>query len=193
MSYNIGMYKIGILVAAVLFVVLAIYLAVVSSHNISHDNMGNEHSAHVVAITSERVFIEHMIPHHEEAVASAQVVLQKGTSFRPLLELAEDIVAGQTIEIDKMKGWYQTWYEVPYEDTGLYMPMMRPLDELSGVEFDRGFLEDMILHHEAAVETAKAVLKLPNSTETEGLANGIIVAQEAEITLMQELLRLLPK
>ena len=183
------MYKIGILIAAVIFVVFALYLAGSNTHDMAESG----YSEHVVAITSERSFIEHMIPHHEEAVASAQVVLQKGTSFRPLLELAEGIVAGQTSEIDKMKGWYQTWYEVPYEDTGLYMPMMRPLQELSGVEFDRGFLEDMILHHEAAVTAAKAVLTLSISTETEGLANGIIVAQEAEITLMRELLGLLPK
>lgn len=183
------MYKIGILIAAVLFVVFALYLAGSST---VHD-MGETDSTHAVAITSERAFIEHMIPHHEEAVTSAQMVLQKGTSFRPLLELAEGIVSSQTSEIDKMKGWYQTWYEVPYEDDGLYMPMMRPLQELSGVEFDRGFLEDMILHHEAAVTAAKAVLTLSISTETEGLADSIIAAQEAEITLMKELLGLLPK
>ncbi|OGG65624.1 hypothetical protein A3I99_02620 [Candidatus Kaiserbacteria bacterium RIFCSPLOWO2_02_FULL_45_11b] len=187
------MYKIGILAAAVLFVMLAIYMAVVSSSNINHDNMSNEHSIQVAAITSEQAFLEHMIPHHAEAVAAAELVLQKGTSFRPLTELAEDIVAGQTIEIAQMKDWYQAWYSVPYEEVGTYTPMMRPLEELSGVELDRAFLEDMILHHEAAIATAKAVLKLSITDETKELANGIIAAQEREIALMQELLGLLPK
>jgi len=188
------MHKIGILVAAVLFVVFALYMAGSrSSDHASHGTNQGDHSTHVAAITSERAFLEHMIPHHEEAVVVAELVLQKETSFRPLSELAQDIVTGQTAEINQMKSWYQTWYSAPYEDVGVYAPMMRPLEELSGNEFNRVFLEDMILHHEAAVATAEAVLKLSISTETEGLARGIIVDQKAEIKKMRELLGLLPK
>lgn len=187
------MYKIGILVAAVLFVVGALYLAISASNHATHDMSDGGHLAHELTITSEQTFFEHMIPHHQEAVASAEVLLQQGTTFRPLAELAEDIIAGQTVEIAQMNSWYQTWYGAPYEDRGVYAPMMRPLAELSGTEFERAFLEDMILHHEAAVAAARTVLKLSISTETEGLASNIIIDQEAEIALMQELLSLLPK
>lgn len=187
------MYKLSILAAAILFAVGALYLAISASNHTSHDMAGGDHSVHIAAITSEQAFLEHMIPHHEEAVVSAQAVLEKGTSFRPLSELAEDIIAGQTVEITQMKGWYQDWYGVPYEDRGAYLPMMRTFTELASPEFEKVFLEDMILHHEAAVAAAEAVLKLPISTETEGLAYSIIVDQEAEIELMRELLSLLPK
>jgi uncharacterized protein (DUF305 family) len=188
------MQKISILVAAILFVILALFMAGrQSSDYASHNANHGDHSAHVAIITSERAFLEHMIPHHQEAIASAELVLQKGGSFRPVTELAQNIVTGQTGEIEQMKSWYQNWYSVQYEDVGLYAPMMRPLDELFGTEFDRVFLEDMIFHHEAAVATANTVLKLSVSTETERLARGIIVDQEAEIAQMRELLSLLPK
>jgi uncharacterized protein (DUF305 family) len=188
------MHKIGILVAAVLFVILSLYMVSRGTNDHDSHNRGHgNHSAHVAMITSERAFLEHMIPHHQEAVSSAELILQKGTALRPLAELAQDIISGQTTEIEQMKGWYQTWYGVPYEDVGVYAPMMRPLEELSGSESDRAFLEDMILHHEAAVATAQAVRKLSISTETERLTSNIIATQEVEINVMRELIGLLPK
>jgi len=187
------MKKISILVAAVLFVLLTLYVASMSGDHAGHDMAGGDHAGHAAAITSERAFLEHMIPHHEEAVITSSLVLERGATLRPLTELATAIVSSQDKEIDQMKEWYQTWYEVPYEDTGVYAPMMRPLEGLYGAELDRVFLEDMILHHEGAIVAAEAVLKLSISKEIEALAKGIISAQETEINLMRELIGLLPK
>jgi uncharacterized protein (DUF305 family) len=120
-------------------------------------------------------------------------LVEQGTTLRPLQELAEEIIAAQTTEIEQMKEWYRTWYQEEYEDTGVYAPMMRSFDEHSAAEIERMFLEDMIVHHEGAIVAAEKMLTLSGSAETKELANTIIVTQEAEITRMRELLTLLPK
>jgi uncharacterized protein (DUF305 family) len=65
----------------------------------------------------DRHFIEMMIPHHENAIAMADLALQK--SRRPEIRtLAADIKRVQQAEIDRMRAWYRQWYgtEVPAVD-----------------------------------------------------------------------------
>lgn len=50
----------------------------------------------------EDLWLESMIAHHEGAVAMAEEQAAEGT-FRPAVELAEDVVAGQTAEIEQMR------------------------------------------------------------------------------------------
>lgn len=57
----------------------------------------------------DRVFIEEMIPHHQMAVMMASM-LQRGTERPEMQQLAENIIAAQTSEIDQMRQWYQAWY-----------------------------------------------------------------------------------
>jgi uncharacterized protein (DUF305 family) len=188
------MNKILVLGVAVAFCVFALYLVINRGGSVENDI--DEHSAHGMheaAITSERLFLEHMIPHHQEAVDSARVVLERGTTLRPLQELVEDIIVAQTTEIDMMKEWYRTWYQAEYENTGVYTPMMRSSEDTTAVEGDRAFLEDMIVHHEGAIISAEKMLTLPGSAETKELARTIIETQAVEITQIQELLKLLPR
>ncbi len=64
--------------------------------------------------------------------------------------------------------------------------MMAGLKGKTGDEFDKAFLDEMIVHHQGAVEMAKAVLAQSNREELKTLANGIITAQEKEIKQMQD-------
>src|SRR3989344_2184372 len=58
----------------------------------------------------DRHFIEEMIPHHEGAIAMAELARQM--SKRPeILSLSQDIIEAQTAEIDQMQAWYQDWFE----------------------------------------------------------------------------------
>jgi len=157
------------------------------------DSSGMNHSQHLAMIHSERDFLEHMIPHHNEAVETARIIKEKGGTLRPIKELAEAIEVGQAKEIEEMKAWYLAWYGTPYEDNGMYQPMMRNLNDLSGVELDKVFLEDMISHHEMAVVVAMKTLELQTKEEVSNLATKIINAQEREIVLMKDLLKLLPQ
>ena len=59
----------------------------------------------------DAAFLEEMIPHHQGAVAMAEMVLK--TSKRPeLIKLANDIIASQQKEIDQMRAWQRTWFGV---------------------------------------------------------------------------------
>ncbi len=59
----------------------------------------------------DAAFLEQMIPHHQGAVAMAEMVLK--TSKRPeLIKLATDIIASQQKEIEQMRTWQRTWFGV---------------------------------------------------------------------------------
>lgn len=139
--------------------------------------------------SSEREFIEHMIPHHEEAIKTAQEVLDRGATIEGMASLAENIIRTQQEEVELMRTKYEEWHGVSYEDTGVYIPMMRDLSSLSGKDLDLAFLHDMTMHHMGAIMMAQTVLPLAEHEEIEVLANAIIVNQSAEIQVMRELYR----
>jgi uncharacterized protein (DUF305 family) len=144
-------------------------------------------------VESERAFIEGMIPHHEEAVATAKEVLLRGGTTPEIRTLAENIITAQEREIERMKGWYATWYGTAYESTGTYKPMMRDLSALSGKALDRAFLEDMIMHHMGAIMMAESNPSFIEHEEMRDLTEAIISTQTEEIRLMRTLLESLTR
>jgi len=79
--------------------------------------------------------------------------------------------------------------------TGMSMPgmmsdtQMQQLTDASGAEFDRLFLEMMIMHHQGAIEMANTELAEGSNPEALALAESITTSQTAEITEMQQLLQ----
>lgn len=142
-----------------------------------------------MVVRSEREFIEGMIPHHKEAVDTAKEVIARGGSTPEIKQLAENIVVAQEKEIDEMKQWYQDWYGEPYTGTGEYQPMMRELANLSGVQLDRVFLEDMIGHHMGAIMMAQSVQSYVEHDEIAILTQAIMTTQSAEIAQMRQMLK----
>lgn len=67
--------------------------------------------------------------------------------------------------------------------------MMSGLSGKTGDEFDKAFLEEMIVHHEGAVDMAEALLKNTKRPELQKLGNDIITAQTGEIRMMREWLQ----
>ncbi|HKL04067.1 MAG TPA: DUF305 domain-containing protein [Cryomorphaceae bacterium] len=153
--------------------------------------MGLGHMDHMMAmmVSSEREFIEGMIPHHQEAVDTAKEVIDRGGSTPEIRQLVEDIVVAQEAEIAAMKQWYEDWYGEPYTDNGDYMPMMRELEDLSGAELDRVFLEDMIGHHMGAIMMARSVQPYIEHDEIAELTQAIVSTQSAEIAQMRQMLQ----
>ncbi len=135
-------------------------------------------------------FIEQMIPHHEGAIAMAQVALERSTDER-VLSLAQGIIDAQTTEIEKMQGWYQEWYgRAPIESMGhggMHMQGMEGdvvlLEEAT--DFDQEFLRQMIIHHEAAVMMAQMLDAGTGRAEMRELADQIITSQAREIAMMR--------
>lgn len=148
-----------------------------------------DHSVHnMIAITSEKTFMEHMIPHHQEAIDTAKQVLARGGTTEEIKTLAQNIITAQEKEVTDMKMWYQAWLAMPYVDQGTYMPMMRDLSALSGVELDRVFLQDMIMHHEGAIAAAEEVVPNIVNPEIQALVDAIKTTQRQEIEAMNRML-----
>lgn len=156
------------------------------------ESMGMMHGE-AMLVTSERAFIEHMVPHHQEAIDTAKEVLERGGSTPEMVLLAETIISSQTAEVADMKAWYEAWYGETYEDNGEYEPMMRDLAPYSGAELDAIFLHDMTMHHMGAIMMARSVEPYIEHEEVQDLTDAIIVNQSAEIRTMQEIFAELPE
>ena len=139
-------------------------------------------------VTSEREFIEQMIPHHEEAIETAGEVLERGGTTPGMVTLAENIIASQTEEVALMKESYEAWYGQPYQPTGEYEPMMRELADYDGATLDRVFLHDMTMHHMGAIMMARSLQPYLEHDVMRELTQTIIVNQSREIETMQRLL-----
>lgn len=57
----------------------------------------------------EAVFLSMMIPHHESAIAMARLVPDRA-AHQELKDLAGQIIASQSAEIDQMNSWLASWY-----------------------------------------------------------------------------------
>jgi len=129
-------------------------------------------------------FLQHMIPHHGEAIESAETLLL-ATERPELRALLEDVIETQTAEVELMHGWIAAGFpdashEAPYE------PMMRDLGDAPVADLERAWLEDMIMHHMMAVHEARALLglDLTDHPDVAELANAIIAAQMSEMRQM---------
>ena len=138
---------------------------------------------------SEFDYLTRMIPHHEEAIATA-VILQRGTERQDVRAFAASIIRTQSAEVEQMRTWLATWYpgretRVPYE------PMMRDLTGLSGDALDRAFLEDMIPHHMMAVMMSQQLIMrdLAVNAAVVPFAANIRDTQRGEIQMMTSWLR----
>lgn len=135
-------------------------------------------------------FIAQMIPHHEGAIAMAKIALTR--SKRPeVLSLAQGVIDAQELEIKHMQEWYETWFGAvpPLGHRGMHMVGMEGNADILGAvgegEFDREFLEQMIVHHEMAVMMAQMLENGTERDEMRVLADGIITSQTQEIEMMR--------
>ncbi|MDT0119026.1 DUF305 domain-containing protein [Kocuria sp. PD6] len=62
---------------------------------------------------------------------------------------------------------------------------LEKLAKLSGDDFDKAFLEEMIAHHQVALEMAEMELQMGTDPELRAMAEKMIEDQQAEIELMQ--------
>lgn len=150
-------------------------------------NMGGGMDHGMTMVSSEKEFITEMIPHHQEAVDTARQVLERGATTPEIKSLMENIILNQEKEIADMKSWYESWYGSAYQPSGNYKSMMRDLSELRGVEIDKVFLEDMVMHHMGAIMMAHSVQRYIEHDEIKNLTNTIIESQSDEINLMRRL------
>lgn len=154
--------------------------------------------------SAEAGFARDMMVHHAQAVEMSEIIRPRTENDR-INTLATDITLTQQAQIGQMQGWLNLW-DLPIAGTeptmewmGMStegrMPGMASQEEINRLrdlppeEADRLFLQLMIPHHEAAVPMSDAVLERTNNPAVQRLANAIIDSQEAEISIMQEMLQ----
>lgn len=153
---------------------------IVESQKVVSDKRTMTHS---FTITDERGFLENMIPHHQEAVETSELILET-TENSELKKFAQSVIGVQNLEIEEMKKNLKSEYGTEYVPNSNYQPMMGNLDKYSGREQERLYIEGMIFHHRGAIEMAKKALDLDLSPETRKLAENIVTSQEAEVVTL---------
>ena len=159
------------------------------------DTMGGMHhsSSDGDMTGSDAMFLQMMIPHHEQAIVMSDLAL-KISKTPQILDLAKQIKAAQNPEITQMKNWL---VDAGFsEDPGHSMDGMggmlssEELDLLaksSGKAFEKLFLAGMIEHHRGAIQMVNMISNSTNP-EIRNFGQTIIKTQSSEIELMNELL-----
>ena len=162
------------------------------------NNLNSGQIGKTMGINLDQHFIEQMIPHHEGAIAMANLALEK--AVRPEIKtLAGDIISAQEKEINEMEGWYKNWFgkNVPagsvaimgggmMSQGGMHMGGQAEIQTLEKAsDFDKAFIEAMIPHHQLAVMMAQMLKAGTDRSEMLSLAENIIESQNAEIEQMQ--------
>lgn len=144
---------------------------------------------------ADTMFAQMMIPHHAQAVEMSGIILAKPDMPAEITALATKIKDAQAPEIEQMTGWLQGWNAPTTGDhSGHGMSGMvddAGIDRLkaaTGTEAARLFLEQMIGHHEGAIDMAQQEISAGKFPDALQLGHAIIEAQQAEITEMKQLL-----
>ena len=194
--------KTGILlsiIAALLISVVLIASGGMRDSESDNDDMGmmggHGHNSNSQMVGSDAMFLQMMIPHHEQAVVMSDLALSISKDAE-VLKLAMQIKDAQAPEIIKMQGWLSDagLSEDPGHSMGNGMGGMLSDSDLSalkgstGKAFDKLFLAGMIAHHEGAIDM---VMMIENSQDSDvkRLGQDIVKSQTAEIELMKELLK----
>jgi uncharacterized protein (DUF305 family) len=156
------------------------------------------------------MFVRMMIPHHEQAIEMSDIILAKSDIPADTTALAEKIKAEQAPEIDQMTTWLDQWGQPPGPRDGHRghggggMPVMgndmsmmdgmlsadelQQLFDAEGTDAARLYLEQMIAHHEGAIDMAQGEVADGTYPPTVALARSIIDTQQQEIARMREML-----
>ena len=119
----------------------------------------------------DKVFMNHMIVHHEQALTLSRLAPNR-TNTQEILDLAGRIDVSQEDEISFMQGWLEERNpEVHAHMSMHHMKMMgmasdqdiAKLSSSKGMEFDELFLRLMIAHHEGALDMVKELKRQPGS------------------------------
>lgn len=161
--------------------------------NVNTDEHGSNHmTASATYSADDIMFMQMMIDHHQQAVDMGTLAETRALNAE-VKALAAQIKAEQAPEIADMTRWLEEAGASKHMGHSMTMDgmltaaQMTALENASGAEFDRLYLEGMILHHEGAIDMAKMVLE-SEAENTHKLGHAITDSQSKQIALMKELL-----
>jgi uncharacterized protein (DUF305 family) len=197
--------KTGIL-TGVIAVLIGVIIFMLGSQNSSSGLFGMNHSAMVgennssksSLLGSDVMFLEMMIPHHQQAVDISNLAIS-GSKDTELVALAKKIRDGQAAEIIQMKDWLSGGGDSSMMSHGMNHSMgdgmggmlteseLSTLNSLSGSEFDIFWLRSMITHHEGALHMV-TMIKDSNRSDIQNFGEEIVTVQTTEIEQMKKML-----
>lgn len=161
-------------------------------HGAMHDGMTHKNP--------DAAFSAGMIPHHQGAIAMAEVQLKYGKDPE-MRKLAQAIIDAQGPEIARMNDWIIKHPNAMKEKAKSHADMLPMHQELFAgmtsmhdgmmkgmmqADADVAFAAGMIPHHQGAVDMAKVELKYGKDADMKKLAEEIIAAQGPEIEQMSK-------
>ena len=195
--------KTGILGTIIVVLVGVIITMGVSTSNdngffsLGHSSMMDSDRANGVGdlTGADIMFLQMMIPHHQQAVDISNLALTKSKDSE-LLALATAIRDGQADEIIQMKKWLKDAGYNPGMGHSMGHSMGGMLDEqeladlksATGANFDRLWLEGMTGHHDGALHMVQMIEDADNPI-IKKFGQDIVSLQTAQINQMKEMLK----
>ena len=159
-----------------------------------HHNSSTHHNSKSDYTGADIMFLQMMIPHHQQAVDISNLAL-KTSKDSELLALATTIRDAQTAEIAQMKQWLN--------DAGAGTDMGHSMDGMGGMlddaelsalaaatgkNFDVLWLKGMIGHHDGAIHMTTMIRDASNK-DIKAFGENVIKDQSEQITQMEAMLR----
>jgi len=148
-------------------------------------------------------FMQGMIAHHAQAIVMSRMAQSHGANPQ-VLKLSNKIDQSQVPEIRIMQGWLtrnnqfapdtSSWHHMTMAGM-LTDAQIKELDAAKGVDFDRAYLQYMIMHHAGALKMVDDLFSTSmagQEVDVNVFANDVVTAQTVEIGIMQKLLTQLP-
>ena len=161
------------------------------------NNMSNQMLSQNITNSITINFIRCMIPHHQAAIYMCENLL-KYTNFKPLQDIAHNIIKMQTAGIEQMReiasttcGFYNTrrevnWYYRRYlQITRNMIEKMKNAPRCENINLN--FINEMIPHHEGAVEMCNNLLQYRIDPRLAKVAKNIIDEQSKGIQELEAL------
>lgn len=150
------------------------------------------------------MFAQMMNPHHQQAVEMSEILLAKDDIPQNVADFAQGVIDAQGPEIDRMNAMLEAWGQQPMnmddmDGTGgmgghggmsgmMSEDDMQQLEDATGTDAAKLYLEQMTRHHEGAVDMAEQQVADGQNPQAVALAEQVIEDQEAEIQEMKTML-----
>jgi len=195
----------------VLIIVFLLCILFYSYNRQFYESFASEYPCRVVL--SDVDFLKHMIPHHQMAIDISIAHIKK-TKSDTIMKVLRELIWTQEYEVTMMREELEHKTEnitdlrsnLPFVPTTLSYtsPNIIGLTDVycdpaffvshghkheHKILTDRDYIQHMIPHHQVAVDMCKILLKHTRSDFLISLAYRMITAQEAEILLLNDLLK----
>jgi uncharacterized protein (DUF305 family) len=179
---------------------VALIMALSISGCASASNKGMDHEGHSSEASGDLssddiMFLQMMIPHHQQAIDISDLALTK-SSDSELLALAKDIRNEQAAEIITMKAWLDKagadldpGHSMGHDMGGMLSDSeIAALEAATGKNFDLLWLKGMTGHHVGAIDMATMIEDADND-EIKSFGQAIVTSQSAQNKQMAAMIK----